>query len=111
MAARCMPIGARNVTRLRRFADPMFAFYPELFQEKARAQAALEGAEIHWLTDYSNCDICHEEYGLEIEGLCDEALARRVVQILRKTFPHWPFTAVWYREHHGDRWCVSICKL
>ena len=111
MAARSTPIGARNVPPLRRLTDSMFAFHSELFEDKARAQAALARAGINWLSDYSNCDILHEEYGLEIEDMAEKVLALRALEILRATFPRWPFTAIWFRGHHGDRWCVSICKL
>ena len=89
----------------------MFVFHPELFDAKTRAQEALTDGGIMWLTDYSSCDLLHEEYGLEVEGLPDEKTAREALQILRRTFPEWKLGTIWYRDYLDTRWCTALCKL
>ena len=89
----------------------MLAFHPELFDAKAKAQQALENAGFRWLSDYSTCDVLHDEYGLEVEGLADQKAAQEVRRVLRRTFPQWKLSCIWYRETCDARWCVSLSKL
>ena len=89
----------------------MIAFHPELFAAKAKAQEALEAAGMLWLRDYNCIDLCHEEYGLELEGFSDQPAAQRALRVLKRTFPQWRLGCVWYRDYLGAKWCVSLCRL
>jgi hypothetical protein len=89
----------------------VIAFRPELFEAKARAQEALEQSGLLWLRDYGCCDVLHEEYGVELEGFSDRQTALEALRVLRRSFPSWRFSCVWYRHHMDAKWCCSICKL
>ncbi len=88
----------------------MFAFHPELFESKATAQEALEAAGVTWFVDYSSCDLLHDEYGLEVDGIRSQQIAREVLTILRHTFPEWGQSSIWYKDRRPGCWCVAHAK-
>lgn len=85
-------------------------FHPELFDSKARAIEALEKQDIRWVADYTSCDCCHTEYGLELEGFREEQRAVRALQILRIVFPLWRWSNVYYDDHYNRQWVVQLCE-
>ena len=89
----------------------MIALHPELYEAKAKAQDALEASGLLWLRDYACCDVLHEEYGIELEGLADRKTALEALRVLRRTFPTWRYASIWYRDHADARWCCSHCKV
>ncbi len=71
--------------------DAGLEFRPELFECRSRAIEILEGAGIVWLSDYSSVDLLHEEYGLEVCGIQQEAKVDPIVEVIQKGFPHWHY--------------------
>ena len=87
-----------------------FNFHPELFTAKSQAQEALEQQGIRWFADYKACDVCHDAFGLELEGFRNPSVATTALQILRQQFPGWRFTDVYYAEEMQREWVVTISQ-
>ena len=68
-----------------------FEFRPELFECRSRASELLADAGLEWSTDYGAIDLLHEEYGLEVCGIQQEAKVDAIVEIMQKGFPHWHY--------------------
>jgi hypothetical protein len=78
-----------------------FSFYPELFDQRADAADVLADEGIEWFTSYTSIDLLHEEYGLEVCGIQQEADLETIAEILREAFPHWHHSRVCFKK--GDR--------
>ena len=92
----------------------VFRFSPELFEHKTKALEVLADNDIVWMVDFSGVDVVHDLYGIEIEGIPDEALATRIMGIMRASFEFelapvnkWKHSRT-YPEHSG--WVVEINK-
>ncbi|MEW6302946.1 MAG: hypothetical protein AB1705_05715 [Verrucomicrobiota bacterium] len=72
-----------------RAGEQTFVFYPELFTHRARAMERLAEAGLDWFAAYDAVDLLHEEYGLEITGIPERAMAERILRMLARTFPQW----------------------
>jgi hypothetical protein len=79
-----------------------FSFYPELFDQRADATEVLEDAGIEWLTAYTSIDLLHEEYGLEVCGIQQEADLDTISETLREAFPHWHHCRVCFKDGERD---------
>lgn len=85
-----------------------FNFHPELFEQKMEAGEALAEADINAFSDYSSIDIEHDAYGLEVDGIISQAIARRVTQVLQKKFPSWRYIETWKDNSIGI--CVRLTR-
>jgi hypothetical protein len=105
--------GARvRVLPARERAPQDLAFHPELFAERGRASELLEAAGYAWFGDYSSIDLVHEDYGLEIGGIRNEADVMPILAALRRGFPHWHHTRVCLHEDGREPgWIVTICMF
>tara|TARA_B100001109_G_C18802089_1_gene445389 strand:+ start:545 stop:877 length:333 start_codon:yes stop_codon:yes gene_type:complete len=65
--------------------NPSFSFSPELFQVRALATEILADNDIVWFVDYKAIDIAHDDYGIEIEGIPTQELAKQISSTLK---PH-----------------------
>jgi hypothetical protein len=89
----------------------MFSFHPELFDDRTKAMEALAAAGFDWFVHYSAIDLIHDQYGLEVCGIPDEKDAETIQKIMRRTFPHWRYTRIYYHDYTRDRgWKVEIYK-
>jgi hypothetical protein len=91
---------------------PPFKFHPELFEHRTLASEALAAEDYLWLSDYASIDLRHEDFGLEVCAIKDEADAIYIQCILRALFPDWPFSRRCLKDY-GDRdlgWRVTICR-
>ena len=89
-----------------------FELHSELFGHRSRATELLEAAGFTWLCDFSSIDALHEEYGLEICGIRDEACAEAIAGVLRQGFPQWHHQTLGRTE--GGRepgWTIAICMF
>ena len=87
-----------------------FVFYPELFQARADAQETLEQHGIGIFSDYSQIDLCHSSFGLELEGFRSPQVASKALQVLRRRFPGWRYTDIYYAEEMSREWVVSLSQ-
>lgn len=71
--------------------DAGLEFRPELFECRSRASELLTEAGLEWFSDYGSIDLLHEEYGLEVGGIQQEAKVDPIVEVMRKGFPHWHY--------------------
>jgi len=72
----------------------VFRFEPTLFAARAEAQEALQAGGFEWWVDYSNIDLLHDVYGIEVCGISREEAAFGIERILRKVFPKWNYSYV-----------------
>jgi hypothetical protein len=96
-------------------AESTFRFAPELFQFKADATMLLAEQDLHWLCDYSNIDVVHDLYGLDIEGIPNEITARKIHKYMYEHFQKlWgkgsfkPIQSRTYQDNQG--WTVEVSK-
>lgn len=75
-----------------------FSFYPELFDQRANASDSLSDAGIEWFTSYTSIDLLHEEYGLEVCGIQQDADLEAIAETLREAFPHWHHCRVCFKR-------------
>ena len=88
-----------------------FAFHPELFEHRTLALEALDRHGYCWLEDFSAVDLLHEEFGLEVCGLAEEADAEIVLLVLQETFPNWSHADLRYSDRSRELgWKVVIYK-
>ena len=80
-----------------------FVFNPELFQQRDVASTLLESAGFVWLSDYSSVDVLHNEYGLEICGICDESQAAAIAKVIQNGFPHWHYHRISHKDYGAER--------
>lgn len=84
-------------------------FHPELFEAKGRASELLDDLGLTWFSDYSSIDLLHEEFGLEVCGIQDEAQVTPIYRALQRGFPHWHYGhACWHNRQRDPGWTVSI---
>jgi len=87
------------------------AFYPELFEYRARIMEALGRAGYVWLADFSAVDLEHDVFGIEVLGLRERADALRVVNVAAGVVPDWRERTIYYRDTTRDPgWAVSIAR-
>ena len=79
-----------------------FSFYPELFDQRSEATEVLDDAGIEWLTAYTSIDLLHEEYGLEVCGIQQQADLDAIAEALSEAFPHWHHCRVCYKDGERD---------
>jgi hypothetical protein len=86
-----------------------FAFHPELFEHRGLASTLLENAGFVWLSDYNSIDVLHNEFGLEVCGICDESKAAAVAQVMTDGFPEWHYSRISHKDYGAERgWRFSI---
>jgi hypothetical protein len=75
-----------------------FVFYPELFDARTQASEVLERAGFAWFSEYGSIDLLHEEYGLEVCGIHEEANVKRIADTMQAAFPQWHFAGVCQKD-------------
>jgi len=83
-------------------------FHPELFGARTTAMEALEKAGLIWSADYAAVDLLHDEFGLEVCGICDEPKLKTVKQTMCRTFPHWHFSHAHLKDGREPGWKFVI---
>src|SRR5262249_49418228 len=74
-------------------------FHPELFECKGLATEILDAAGFSWLSEYGSIDLLHEEFGLEVCGINEEASVQPIVNVLCSAFPHWHYHHVCQKDY------------
>ena len=88
-----------------------FAFHPDLFEHRTRVLEALAEHDLNWMVHFGSVDLLHDLYGLEICGVAKESDSAKILELLQRLFPAWPYSDVHYHERGRDRgWKVLIFK-
>jgi hypothetical protein len=90
-----------------------FRFYPELFEARNRALAALAEGGFQWFSDFGSIDLEHDVYGLSVTGIREQTDAKVISQLMRRHFRSWPYVHV-HPAPLGSidpGWRVVISKL
>jgi hypothetical protein len=66
-----------------------FRFVPELFEVRATVIQRLTDEGFGWLSHYLSVDPIHQDYGIEVCGICDREDAIAILELLTKMFPSW----------------------
>lgn len=93
------------------FPVSSFAFHPELFEHRSLAIETLAAHGFEWFAHFSSVDLVHDQFGLEVCGIHQEADADAIIAILERIFPEWKHTDICYHEFERDRgWKAIIFK-
>jgi hypothetical protein len=89
-----------------------FAFHPELFELRNLVMEQLADEGFLWLSHFGSVDLMHDIYGLEVCGIHHEDDAHAILSIVRKMFPSWRHTRMYYVDYSERElgWRVNISR-
>lgn len=85
--------------------------HDELFEERTKVHTYLRNLNIEWLSDYSFLDLDHANYGIEVGGIRNEAVSKKVEAILKRLYPDWNRVLRYCSDCTNEGWKVQISKF
>jgi hypothetical protein len=73
--------------------------YWSILKGKVSRSGLLERAGFTWMSHYSSIDLLHEEYGLEVCGIHEEAHVKPIANALIEGFPQWHFRDSCFKDY------------
>jgi hypothetical protein len=67
-------------------------------ERQSKKSNILAEAGLELFSDYGSIDLLHEEYGLEVCGIQQEAKVDPIVEVMRKGFPHWHYYGLCHKD-------------